>query len=285
MTKRRKSKQKKQKPVIQETKKQEVKDSGQTSNNGEEKKESDESKLLTFGKFIIGYVISFALGLLSTFLAVYCFPEWFNKPRVFPETHNISSSDLSVYLQDTVETTPDVLTQHNAVINDEEEIEYSCICGDADKPGYGDIVLRLSNHGTSQAIIKRIEIKLIDYKPLDGIKYSVKKPTKLADPHEDIALYGSIDPLIETAQTWQTMGAENGEMYDVDEPPIDTSITVNELKTYYIHTAFLKYGIYTMNFKIYYTYNGNKAYSIASKPVYILYDHPERLAAHSKEGE
>lgn len=284
MTKRRRNRQKRQAPKKPETEKQEVKNNDQTPDSDGEKTEPQDSILSKIGKHFGSPAITFVLGLLSSALVAYCFPRWFNRPFVTPETQDITSADLSVYLQDTIETSPNAFTQYKAVI-DEEENEYSCICGDADNPGHGDIALILSNHGTAQAIIKRFEIKLVDYRPLDNINYSVKKPSKHADPKADIVLYGSVDPLIETAKTWQTKGAKEGEMYDVDEPPIDTSITINDHKTYYIHTAFLKYGLYTLNYKIYFTYNGNKAYSIASKPVYILYDHPERVAAHYMEGE
>lgn len=286
MTKRRKSKSKQQISKSQEKKKQ-VNEQVSNNNNSEKgsNEETKKSMLFAIGKYLLVTAISFGLGLLSHIIIEYYFPNWLNKPEVIIEEDNISGVDLSALLEDQIDTTPDLFTRYNAVVDgdnsaDVDNAEYGFICGDAQNPGYGDVVLRLFNHGKAQAIIKRFEIELMDYKPIDNVEYHIQEASKISNPKDDIVLYGSIDPLISNTKTLKAKNAGMDDELDTIDEVIDTSISIDENKAFYLRTAFLKYGFYKLNIKVYFTYDGNKAFSISSKPVCILYDSPDSLYAH-----
>lgn len=289
MTKRRKSKSKQQVLKSQEIKNQNKQVNAPTSNQSKDEKgkneETKKSMLFAIGKYLLVTAISFGLGLLSHIIIEYYFPNWLNRPEIIIEEDNISGVDLSALLEDQIDTTPDLFTRYNAVVDgdnsaDVDNAEYGFICGDAQNPGYGDVVLRLFNHGKAQAIIKRFEIELMDYKPIENVEYHIQEASKIRNPKEDIVLYGSIDPLISNTKTLKTQNAGMDDELDTIDEVIDTSISIDENKAFYLRTAFLKYGLYKLNIKVYFTYDGNKAFSISSKPVCILYDSPDSLYTH-----
>ncbi len=255
-----------------------------SSGTGDDKKTFMDSHpvLSRITKYFLVPALTFILGLFSHYILQYHFPKWFNKADITIMPTDISSVDQSILLKSGVEPMGDTLSRYKAIINQDEGAkgivnEYSLICGDASNPGCGDIVLRLFNRGTSQAIIKRFEIELLEYQPLGDVAYSIQESSSISKPDEYIVLYGSIDPLISNTCTWSAKKSEKGEELKVSLLPIATSLSPKENGAYYLRTSFLKYGMYKLNFKVYYSYAEKNAFSVTSEPVYILYDNSERL--------
>ena len=232
-------------------------------------------------------LLGFILGLMASIITQYVFPGWFNKPVISVHTDDISSVPPKSTV---INATNNARSRYNATIKskdgtlDESEV-YSFICGDAITPGYGDIVIRLSNSGNSQAILKRFEIELIDHHLLENIDYSLNEGSSIEDPTKYTVLYGIVDPNINITPTWHTV-MKNDNTINSTEFPINTSLSPDEHGTYYLRTSFLQYGLYKLNIKVYYSYRGKKVYSNSSNSIYILYDNPDiindKLGEHKK---
>lgn len=232
-------------------------------------------------KYILVPLVPFFLGMIAEYVVQYQFPYLFNKPNVIFETTDISSFDqMPILLESGIKTESDILSRYQAVV-DNKEVEanedYSLICGDANNPGHGDVVMMLTNTGKTQAIIKGFEIEIMDYKPLDGISYSILESSRISRPDEYIVLYGSVDPIITKTATWRTLKNEKEEEIKISKMPIDSSLSPEEHITYYLRISFIKYGVYKLNIRVNYRYKGHDAYKMASEPVYILYDQPNKL--------
>lgn len=230
-------------------------------------------------------LLGFILGLMASIITQYVFPAWFNKPVISVHTDDISS----VLTESTViNATNNTRSRYIATIKskegtlDESEV-YSFICGDAITPGYGDIAIRLSNSGNSQAILKRFEIELIEYHLLEDIDYYLlNEGSSIEDPAKYTVLYGIVDPNINTTPTWHTV-MNNDNTIDITEFPINTSLSPDEHGTYYLRTSFLQYGLYKLNIKVYYSYREKNAYSNSTNSIYILYDNPDKMTDKSGE--